>query len=173
MEAGLSYLPAERKSEGLVQIQTVAVNLMTAAYEGKGTRRLIDFAKEKEATWRWMKELSIKANSPDTIVETLSGGNQQKVIIAKWLEIDPKIIILNEPTRGIDVGSKTEIYKLIRSMCHDGVSVIMITSEMPELIGMADRAIILHEGVLQETLTGDEITENAIMTAAIGGLGHA
>ena len=173
VEAGLSYLPAERKSEGLVQIQTVAVNLMTAAYEGKGTRRLIDFAKEKEATWRWMKELSIKANSPDTIVETLSGGNQQKVIIAKWLEIDPKIIILNEPTRGIDVGSKTEIYKLIRSMCHDGVSVIMITSEMPELIGMADRAIILHEGVLQETLTGDEITENAIMTAAIGGLGHA
>ena len=173
VQAGLSYLPAERKSEGLVQIQTVAVNLMAASYERTGSPKLISRDQEQKAARRWMKELAIKANSPDTVVETLSGGNQQKVIIAKWLEIGPKIIILNEPTRGIDVGSKTEIYKLIRQMCREGVSVIMITSEMPELIGMADRAIVLHEGQLQETLSADELTENRIMTAAIGGLGNA
>ena len=149
-------------------IQTVAVNMMIPSYEKPGSTKLISAKNEREIAEKWIKSLSIKTNSHQTVVETLSGGNQQKVILGKWLEIKPKIIILNEPTRGIDVGAKVEIYKILKDMCRDGVSIIMITSEMPELIGMADRAIVMHEGELQRVLDRDELTEDRIMSAAIG-----
>ena len=102
----------------------------------------------------------------------MSGGNQQKVILAKWLELKPNVIILNEPTRGIDVGSKAEIYKLLNKMCKEGISVIMITSEMPELLAMANRVLVMHEGRLQTTLNEEQMTENNVMIAAIGGNIH-
>ncbi len=173
IENGIAFLPGERKDEGVVQIQTVAVNMMIPSYEKHGSDKRINLRREKEVAERWIRDLSIKTNSPNTIVETLSGGNQQKVILGKWLEIKPDVIILNEPTRGIDVGAKVEIYRILSDMCRDGVSVIMITSEMPELIGMANRAIILHEGVMQRMLAQDELTEDKIMTAAIGGTENA
>lgn len=169
IEAGLAYLPSERKSEGLVQIQTLSVNIMASSYEKKDSSRLIDYKKEKEIGNKWINELAIKANNADTIVENLSGGNQQKVILAKWLEIQPTVIILNEPTRGIDVGSKAEIYKLLNKMCHEGISIIMITSEMPELLGMANRAIVMHEGNFQGVLEDENLNENNVMKLAIGG----
>ncbi len=172
IERGVAFLPGERKDEGIVQIQTVAVNMMIPSYEKPGSPKRIDARRERQVANKWIEKLAIKTNSHQTIVETLSGGNQQKVILGKWLEIQPKVIILNEPTRGIDVGAKVEIYKILKDMCRDGVSVIMITSEMPELIGMADRALVMHEGALQCVLQRDELTENRIMSAAIGGTGN-
>ena len=169
IERGIAFLPGERKNEGIVQIQTVAVNMMIPSYERKDSPKLIDAKRERDVAAKWIKRLAIKTNSAQTVIGTLSGGNQQKVILGKWLETKPKVIILNEPTRGIDVGAKVEIYKILRSMCQDGVAVIMITSEMPELIGMADRAIVMHEGVVQQVLAGHELTEDKIMSAAIGG----
>ena len=172
IENGIAFLPGERKYEGVVQMQTVGVNMMIPSYEKKNSQKLIDARREREIAEKWIKKLAIKTNSPQTIVETLSGGNQQKVILGKWLEINPRIIILNEPTRGIDVGAKVEIYKILKEMCAEGVSIIMITSEMPELIGMADRALVMHEGELQSVLQRDALTEEIIMSAAIGGMGN-
>lgn len=169
---GVAYLPSERKEEGLVQIQSVAVNIMTSSYEAKNSPRFINFKKEREIGKKWIIELAVKANGPETITGTLSGGNQQKVILAKWLELKPNVIILNEPTRGIDVGSKAEIYKLLNKMCKEGISVIMITSEMPELLAMANRVLVMHEGRLQTTLNEEQMTENNVMIAAIGGNIH-
>ena len=145
---------------------------MTSSYEAKNSPRFINFKKEREIGKKWIKELAIKANGPETITGTLSGGNQQKVILAKWLELKPNVIILNEPTRGIDVGSKAEIYKLLNKMCKEGISVIMITSEMPELLAMANRVLVMHEGRLQTTLNEEQMTENNVMIAAIGGNIH-
>lgn len=169
MEKGFAFVPSERKGEGLVQDQTLAVNLMVAGYETVDRRTFVNFGHEKDVARQWIREMAIKANGPETVVGTLSGGNQQKVILAKWLAIKPKVIILNEPTRGIDVGSKSEIYKLLKEMCQQGISVIMITSEMPELLGMANRALVMHEGKLQATLEAGQVTENNVMAAAIGG----
>ena len=169
IESGMAFLPGERKDEGIVQIQTVAVNMMIPSYERKESKPVINAKEERKIAEKWINRLSIKTNSPQTVVETLSGGNQQKVILGKWLEIHPKVIIMNEPTRGIDVGAKVEIYRILHEMCRDGVSIIMITSEMPELIGMADRALVMHEGALQCVLERNELTEEKIMAAAIGG----
>ena len=169
IESGMAFLPGERKDEGIVQIQTVAVNMMIPSYERRESKSIINAREERRIAEKWIDRLSIKTNSPQTVVETLSGGNQQKVILGKWLEIHPKVIIMNEPTRGIDVGAKVEIYRILHEMCRDGVSIIMITSEMPELIGMADRALVMHEGALQCVLERNELTEEKIMAAAIGG----
>ena len=169
IESGMAFLPGERKDEGIVQIQTVAVNMMIPSYERRESKPVINAKEERKIAEKWINRLSIKTNSPQTVVETLSGGNQQKVILGKWLEIHPKVIIMNEPTRGIDVGAKVEIYRILHEMCRDGVSIIMITSEMPELIGMADRALVMHEGALQCVLERNELTEEKIMAAAIGG----
>ncbi len=169
LKNGIAFLPSERKAEGLVQIQSVAENIMTAYYEnGKNGWKINNKAAERIVA-KWIKELSIKTQSPKSKAATLSGGNQQKVVLAKWLEISPDIIIMNEPTRGIDVGSKSEIYELLDQLCRRGVSIIMITSEMPELLAMSDRCIVMHENKIQAAFTREQLTEAAIMTAAIGG----
>ena len=159
----------ERKTEGLVLIQSVAGNMMTAYYETGKNSFVISYARERQTVTKWIDKLAIKTRSGDTFAGTLSGGNQQKVILAKWLEIAPKVIILNEPTRGIDVGTKADIYRLLDDLCKQGVSIIMITSEMPELLAMSDSVLVMHEGVQQAVFSRDEITETNIMTAAIGG----
>ncbi len=106
----------------------------------------------------------------ETSTDSLSGGNQQKVVFAKWLEIDPKIVILNDPTRGIDVGAKAEIYSFLNELTEKGVSVLMITSEMPELIAMSDRVLVIHEGKQSALLSKEEMTQTNIVAAAIGGI---
>ena len=169
LKAGLAFVPVERKTEGLVLIQSVAGNMMTAYYETGKNSFIISYARERETVKKWIDKLAIKTRSGDAFAGTLSGGNQQKVILAKWLEIAPKVIILNEPTRGIDVGTKADIYRLLDDLCKQGVSIIMITSEMPELLAMSDSVLVMHEGVQQAVFSRDEITETNIMTAAIGG----
>jgi len=165
----VAFLPSDRKLEGLVLDQTIRQNIFTAYYELKGSEGWIRQKKERANAEKWVADLAIKTPGIENTAASLSGGNQQKVVLAKWLETNPKLIILNEPTRGIDVGSKTEIYKILDRLCRSGVSILMITSEMPELLGMSDRILVLHEGGLSAVFEGGQVSQNDIMVAAIGG----
>lgn len=170
LQEGIAFLPSDRKTEGLVLMHTIKDNIMIPYYQTKKHGSMIHNIIEEKTAEKWLTDLSIKPMSIHAVTESLSGGNQQKVVLAKWLEIKPKIIILNDPTRGIDVGAKTEIYKLLNQLATEGVSIIIITSEMPELIGISDRVLILHEGKVSGLLQNKaEITQMRIVTAAIGG----
>jgi ABC-type sugar transport system ATPase subunit len=115
-----------------------------------------------------MKSLKVKANSPLTIAGTLSGGNQQKVVLGKWLLTNPQVLFLDEPTRGIDVGAKQEIYSEINKLAKEGLAIVMVSSELPEVLGLSDRVLVLHEGKLTGEFTKNEATPEKVMAAATG-----
>ncbi len=167
IRAGIAYVPAERKTEGLVLNQSVAVNTMAARYS-KERPLFIKRQLDRAVARTWIDNLSTKTPSVDTIVESLSGGNQQKVVLAKWLELKPDVLILNEPTRGIDVGAKAEIYKILDYLVGEGKCVIIITSEMPELLAMSDRILVMHEGAISGFLDAKNATQEMIVQYAIG-----
>lgn len=169
IHAGMAFVPSDRKEEGLVLMHGVKSNILNPYYQTGLHGWFVNQNIEKEIAQKWVKTLAIKTPSIETVAESLSGGNQQKVVLAKWLEIEPKIIILNDPTRGIDVGAKTEIYSLLNRLTEQGVSVVMITSEMPELLAMSDRVLVLHEGNQTGFFEKEEMTQTNIVTAAIGG----
>jgi ABC-type sugar transport system ATPase subunit len=169
MRHGIAFLPSDRKTEGLVLMHGVRSNVMMPYYQTGKNRNWIMPKLERQISAKWVKGLSIKTPSVESRTETLSGGNQQKVVLAKWLEVNPRLIILNEPTRGIDVGSKSEIYKLLNTLTCQGVAIIMITSEMPELMAMSDRVLIMYEGNQEALLEKPDITQNKIISAAIRG----
>lgn len=168
IDCGIAYVPAERKAEGLVLNQTVAVNTMSAYYS-KNKRHFVNKKRDREVSGKWIRALATKTPSVDTQVENLSGGNQQKVVLAKWLELSPDILIMNEPTRGIDVGAKAEIYHILNELCKEGKCIIMITSEMPELLAMSDRIMIMSEGKVTGMISAEEATQEMIVQCAIGG----
>ena len=165
---GLAYVPAERKTEGLVLNQSVEVNIASARYSRERPFWLRR-KKDAQSAQKWIEQLRIKTPSRDTVTESLSGGNQQKVILGKWLELSPDVFILNEPTRGIDVGSKLEIYRILNDLCADGKCVIIITSEMPELLSMSDEIMVMFEGRVSGYLKGSEATQEDVVRLAIGG----
>lgn len=170
IRSGIAFLPSDRKTEGLVLIHSVKQNIMMPYYQTGEHGKTIRAGLEEKTAEKWISALSIKTPSPLTKTEALSGGNQQKVILAKWLEVDPQIIIMNDPTRGIDVGSKSEIYKLLNSLSAKGVAIIMITSEMPELLAMSDRVLVMYDGKVNKLFSSkEELTQKNIVTAAIGG----
>ncbi|MEK3917940.1 sugar ABC transporter ATP-binding protein [Paenibacillus sp. FSL H7-0331] len=165
----LSLVTEDRKLFGLnlnftVKENITLVNLKRYVRLGQ----IIKFKEEREVTDRQMKFLNVNASSRNTMVETLSGGNQQKVVLAKWLLCDPDLLILDEPTRGIDIGAKSEIYKIINKLANDGKAIIMVSSEMPELMGMSDRIIVLHEGTITGQFNRDEFNQESIMMCATG-----
>ncbi|MBC5647596.1 sugar ABC transporter ATP-binding protein [Christensenella tenuis] len=164
---GLAYVPASRKDEGLILIQTVRANTSVTVLDQLGA--IIDKKKETELIDDWIKKLRIKTPSPDVPVDSLSGGNQQKVVLAKWLAASPKVLIVNEPTRGIDVGAKVEIYKLLEELCQEGIAVIMISSELPETVGIADRILIFKEGEIKGEFDRKDFTQKQILQIAVGG----
>lgn len=168
MKNGFAYVPSERKTEGLVLSQTVEHNVVVPHYQHTKDK-LVNRRYDASATRKWIEKLRIKTPSALTPVENLSGGNQQKVVLAKWLDIMPQIFIMVDPTRGIDVGSKAEIYALMDELCAQSMCVIMITSELPELMAMSDRAIVLHNGRIQCEFSRAEFDQEAIIRAAIGG----
>jgi ABC-type sugar transport system ATPase subunit len=129
---------------------------------------VINESKERSLAQGYVKQLSIKTPGLDVNIDTLSGGNQQKVILAKWLNTKPKILILDEPTRGIDVGAKVEIYNLLNKLVEDGVTVIIISSELPEVMGISDRILVMCEGEIVTELTRNEATKELIMAYATG-----
>jgi len=166
VKAGLGFITEDRKAEGLALAQSIADNMLLAV-------RTVVPARKRRSTPGLMsvKELAaateLRARGPEQEVRFLSGGNQQKVVLSKWLETQPQILIFDEPTRGIDVGAKAGIHDLIRKLAKDGVAVLMISSELPELIGMSDRILVMHEGVLAGELPGGA-SEPQIMELATG-----
>lgn len=167
---GIVMVPEDRKRLGLNLIGTVEANLTLVSLAHVFKTYVLKLKGMKELVKRMMEHLRIKAPGPRTIVQTLSGGNQQKVVLGKWLSVDPKVLFLDEPTRGIDVGTKYEIYKLMRDLCSKGNAIVLIDSDLNELIGMSDRVMVIHEGKQAGILNKDEINANRIMhLAAVGG----
>ncbi|WP_213993236.1 sugar ABC transporter ATP-binding protein [Sodalis sp. dw_96] len=167
LEHGIGLLPESRKSEGLVLPFTVSQNITLNRHE-KAVRIFINARKERGIVQRLIKAVGVKTPSGDTQVNTLSGGNQQKVVIARWLNNDCNILIFDEPTRGIDVGAKAEIYLLMQQLTEKGISIIMVSSELPEIIGICDRVLVFRGGHIVAELTGGQIESNTIMLHATG-----
>ncbi|WNC14796.1 xylose ABC transporter ATP-binding protein [Brevibacillus brevis] len=169
IERGLAYVSEDRKKYGLVLDMSVQKNTTLVALNKLIRNFVIDEAAEISITNQYIEKLKVKTPGAEARVNNLSGGNQQKVVLSKWLLNDPKVLILDEPTRGIDVGAKYEIYKLINELVRQGMAVVMISSELPEVLGMSDRILIMSEGKMVGELSHDEATQEKVMTYATGG----
>jgi ribose transport system ATP-binding protein len=165
---GIGLLTEDRKNQGLVLSMTVRENTTLANLSALVRFLFIQKRAEREVAEKYRRELQIKTPSIEQAVQNLSGGNQQKVVLAKWLFTQSKVLIFDEPTRGIDVGAKVEIYKLMNDLVRHGVAVLMISSEMPEVLGMCDRILVMHEGSLTGELRREEASQEAIMRLATG-----
>lgn len=168
MDAGIVYLSEDRKGKGLLLLENLRTNLTLAALKNFTRGFLLDKKKENQALDDAIKEFDIRTGSKNLLAGQLSGGNQQKLLIAKMMLLNPEIIIIDEPTRGIDIGTKEQIYKFIADLAETGKSVIVISSEMPELIGICDRIIIMRNGHIVTEVIGDAMTENEIVVHATG-----
>lgn len=167
--AGMGYCSEDRKSQGIVPGMSVAENLTLALMPALTRSGMLDEAKQREVVERFIKEIGIKCAGPDQKIRELSGGNQQKVLLARWLCMNPKLLILDEPTRGIDVGAKAEIQSLIRRLASNGLGVLMISSELEEIVEGADRVFVLREGRTVAELDHDDLTESKVMHAMAHG----
>lgn len=165
----VAMVSEDRRRYGLVLLRSIKENISLVALEHIFRSKFIKKKKEKSMVNDLMKQLAVKAPSSSTKAGTLSGGNQQKVVLAKWLSVSPKILIMDEPTRGIDVGTKYEIYKLMNQMTDQGTAIIMIDSDMEELLGMSDRIAVIRHGMLAGELTREEATAGAVMNLAVEG----
>ncbi|ANU18664.1 D-xylose ABC transporter ATP-binding protein [Planococcus maritimus] len=168
-ELGIGYVTEDRKTEGLIVDFTIEENISMANFNSISKKGLLSKDKERGLYDRMVKRLGIRTAGPNQAAKSLSGGNQQKVVIAKWLGIEPDVLILDEPTRGVDVGAKKEIYSIINELAARGVAILMISSELPEVIGMADRVLVMHEGKLTADVPKQEMTQETIMHYATGG----
>ena len=169
IKAGLGFITENRKEEGLILDFSINDNIALASIQDFSPKGVMLEKQERDFTGLLAKRLSIKMASLDLEVGALSGGNQQKVVIAKWIGIGPQVLIMDEPTRGVDVGAKREIYELMNELTERGVAIIMVSSELPEVLGMSDRIIVIHEGKVTGELSKAEATQEKIMTFATGG----
>ena len=167
IDAKLAYVPEDRKGNGLVLSNSIKVNTSLANMNGVSSKAIIDVDKEYQVAVEYKEKLRTKTPTVEQNVGNLSGGNQQKVLLAKWMFTDPDILILDEPTRGIDVGAKYEIYCIINDLVAAGKSVVMISSELPEVIGMSDRIYIMNEGKFVGEMRSDEATQESIMACIL------
>ena len=168
MRAGLALVPEDRRQQGLVMELSVERNTTVTSRSTLARFGLLSGAAEHAWAADWTHRLEVKAGSLDAPVSTLSGGNQQKVVLAKWLSTDPSVLIVDEPTRGIDVGTKAEVHRLLSALATDGLAVLMVSSELPEVLGMADRVLVMHEGRLTADIARADATEESVMRAATG-----
>jgi rhamnose transport system ATP-binding protein len=168
MHAGIALVPEDRRQQGLVMDLGVDQNVALASLRGLSRLGLIRRASERKLALRWANRLHLKYGRIRDAVATLSGGNQQKVVLGKWLAREPTLLIIDEPTRGIDVGTKAEVHRILDGLVADGMAVLMISSELPEVLGMADRVLVIHEGRLAAEFSRDEANEADIMRAASG-----
>jgi ribose transport system ATP-binding protein len=170
IRAGIGFVPEDRKQQGVILEMAVRENMTLAAWDQR--RRyaaFLDRGYERQLAVKMIGDLKIKTPHPEQPVQFLSGGNQQKVVLAKWLALNPRLLLLDEPTRGIDVGAKQEIYRLIEDLAGSGVAILFVSSELTEIIGLSDRALVMHEGRLRGELPSGALTEEAIMHLATGG----
>jgi ribose transport system ATP-binding protein len=164
---GIGFITEDRKLEGLVSQMSVAASISLASLDQTERFGLLSTTLETRMAQNFVERLRIKTPSIQQVVENLSGGNQQKVVIAKWLATNPRILLLDEPTRGIDVNAKNEIYRLISELAQAGLAIVMVSSELPEIMAIADRIIVLSEGKQTAEFTHSQATEELIMKAAI------
>jgi len=168
IQNGLALVPEDRKQQGLVLEMAVRENMSLASLGRDQNKGFLNHRREQDISREMVAEMKIKTPSDLQEVQYLSGGNQQKVVLGKWLAMKPRVLFLDEPTRGIDVGAKQDIYKLMEKLAEEGVAILFVSSEMEEIIGMSDRAIVMHEGKLTGTLMRDELTEESVMQLATG-----
>ena len=170
IRAGLALVPEDRKLQGLVLEMAVRENLgLPSLRRTRVAGAFLNRAEERRIAGRMIRQLGVKTPSDAQVVQFLSGGNQQKVVLGKWLAMGPKVLLLDEPTRGIDVGAKQEVYRLMEALAAEGVAVLFVSSEMEEVLGMSDRVLVMHEGRLSGELRRDELSEEAVMHLATGG----
>ena len=165
---GLALVPEDRKKEGLFLGLSVRANMSAPSLAGLRRGPLVDRAAETKLARDQSLRLNLRANAIEAQVETLSGGNQQKVVLGRWLARDPRVLMLDEPTRGVDVGAKAEIYRIIRSVAAQGLAVLVISSDLPEVLGIADRIVVMHEGRIAGELDAATATEESVMHLATG-----
>ena len=168
MAAGIGFVPEDRRQQGLVMQMAIDRNVALASLRGLSTWGLIRRRSERRIASEWAARLHLKFGRLTNDVLTLSGGNQQKVVLAKWLARHPQLLIIDEPTRGIDIGTKSEVHRLLGELVEQGIGILMISSEMPEVLGVADRILVLHEGRVAAEFSRDEANEASIMRAAAG-----
>lgn len=166
--AGIAYVPENRKEHGAIVEMTIRDNVVMAGLNRYQSLGFVQQTRHEEVAVEAKTQLNIKSPTVSKEVGLLSGGNQQKVVLAKWISLGPKVFLLDEPTRGIDVGSKSEIYEVIEKMAEDGAAILFISSEMEEVLRVADRILVMHEGRLAGELDGNEMTEERVMQLATG-----
>jgi ribose transport system ATP-binding protein len=167
IEAGICLVPEDRKTEGLFLDFSTATNIVMPRLDTIAKGGFVDTAAERAVAADFRQRLSIKANRLDRAVGELSGGNQQKVVLAKWLGLQPRLIILDEPTRGIDVGAKAEVYRLMRDLAAGGAAILMISSDMEEVIGVSNRVAVMRRGAIAGVLERDDVSEEAVLRLAV------
>ena len=168
IRAGVGLVPEDRKRHGFVPGGSVAANVALPQLRRLGRAGIVDGAAERALATRWIEELRVRTPGPDTAVASLSGGNQQKVVLAKWLAAGADVLIVDEPTRGIDVASKMEIYQLLDRLAASGAGILMISSDLPEVLGMSDRVLAMHLGRITGEFDGARATQAAVLQAALG-----
>ncbi|QJW48998.1 sugar ABC transporter ATP-binding protein [bacterium BFN5] len=169
IQAGIGLITEDRKGQGLVLGMSVGQNMTLAALRKYCRGSFVNATAEEEAVRTNIAKLNIRTPGAEQLVKNLSGGNQQKVVIAKWLETRPKVLIMDEPTRGVDVGAKAEIYNIMTMLAAEGVGIVMISSELPEILGMSDRILVMHQGRIAGEMPVEEATQEKIMAYATGG----
>ncbi len=169
MAAGIGFVTEDRKTEGLLLEKSIAENIEVANLKKVSNKGVLAKAKQEELVKKGIEEFRIKCFGPWHECNNLSGGNQQKVVLAKWIYTDPKILILDEPTRGVDIGAKKEIYDVVNDLAAKGVAVILVSSELPEVLGMSDRIMVVHEGKVTGIIDAAEADQAKVMTLATGG----
>ncbi|MDJ0338751.1 sugar ABC transporter ATP-binding protein [Cryobacterium sp. PH31-O1] len=172
IDAGIGFVPEDRRKQGLVMDLSVARNAALTLRNRLSRFGLINGTTERRAAEEWTSRLQVKTASQEYKVSTLSGGNQQKVVLAKWLATEPILLIVDEPTRGIDVGTKSEVHRLLSDLAGRGIAILMISSELPEVLGMADRVLVMHEGRITAQLDRADATAESVMHAATAQLEH-
>jgi rhamnose transport system ATP-binding protein len=169
---GIAYCPEDRRRHGIVPEMSVSANVTLAALDRFSHGRplgALDFARERSVATDYVRRLGIRTPSIFTSVGSLSGGNQQKVALSRWLLTEPSVLILDEPTQGIDVGAKAEIHSLMVGLAEQGVAIVMISSELPEILGMSDRVAVMRGGTVVAVLGRDEASQERLLAAALGG----
>jgi rhamnose transport system ATP-binding protein len=165
---GIGYVPEDRGTQGLVRAMTVRENFSLAALGKVAFGGFIDRASERRLAGDGVKRFAVKASSLEQVAGKLSGGNQQKIVLGKWLANQPKLLILDEPTRGIDVGAKAEIHRLMGELAAQGLAILMISSELPEVLGMSDRVLVMREGHIVAEFPREEATQEVVGAAMMG-----
>jgi rhamnose transport system ATP-binding protein len=170
IELGIAYVPEDRRRHGVILEMAIAANITMASHRKTFPGGWMRSARERDVAMKFVRDLSIKASGPEAPGGSLSGGNQQKVAVARWLATNPKVLILDEPTQGVDVGAKSEIHKIIRQLAARGMAVLMISSDLPEILGMSDRIVVMRNGTIAAELPGKS-DAHAVMAAAVGAKG--